>query len=153
MTGATAGRGRSLSAVPGRARRSRRAGQVVAEVALAVTAFLVLALAVLDFGRGLWTWQLLASVAREAARWAIVHGDDAGLTPSEAETQCASWVQSQFGGSLPADAKLTFDWPNGTNEPGDPVRVTVQSDFKPVTPLLGSTKVKLQGVSEMRVMY
>ena len=132
-------------------RRGTR-GQVVVESALAVTAFLVLLLGVLDFGRAFFTWQTLATVSREGARWGIVHGADSGLSKGDAEKQGEAWVKNQFGQNLPAKAKVTFSFPNGTHEPGNPVRVKVESDFEPATPLLGKKKVKLQGVSEMHII-
>jgi Flp pilus assembly protein TadG len=127
-------------------------GQVAVEAAMAVTAFILLMFGVLDFGRAYWTWQTLATVAREGARWGIVHGADSGLSAKEAEAQGVSWVASQFGKSLPAKAKVDFSWPGGSNEPGNPVRVTIESDYKPTTPLLGKKKIPLRGVSEMRII-
>lgn len=132
-------------------RRATR-GQVAVESALAVTAFMLLLFGILDFGRAFWTWQTLAVVAREGARWGIVHGSDSGVSKKDAESQGASWLQSEFGKTLPAKAKVTFSWPDGSNDPGDAVRVTIQSDYQPATPLLGKKKITLQGVSEMRII-
>ena len=128
-------------------------GQVVVESALAMAAFVMLVIGVLDFGRAFFAWQTLSVVAREGARWGMVHGSESGLSKDQAETQGAGWMQSQFGTSLPPQAKVKFTWPDGSNEPGNTVRVSVEADYTPVTPLLGTKKVKLEGVSQMEIIF
>ena len=130
----------------------RPAGQVVVESALAVTAFMLILFGILDFGRAFWTWQSLSTGAREAVRWAIVHGADAGLSKSETATQGEAWVLSQFGSTLPANVTVMFSWPDGSNEPGQAVRVSLKSDFAPATPLLGTNKIPLEGLSQMEII-
>lgn len=49
-------------------------GQSLAEFALVIPIFLLVFLAVLDLGRVVWANNALANAAREAARFAIVHG-------------------------------------------------------------------------------
>jgi len=49
-------------------------GQTLVEFALVIPLFLALLFAILDFGRVVWANDALASAAREAARFAIVHG-------------------------------------------------------------------------------
>jgi hypothetical protein len=55
-----------------------RRGQALAEFALIIPLFLILALALVDFGRGIFIYSAIANVAREGARYAIVHGTNAG---------------------------------------------------------------------------
>lgn len=55
-------------------RRSSRRGQALAEFALVVPLFLLLALALVDFARGIFIYSVMADAAREGARYAIVHG-------------------------------------------------------------------------------
>jgi Flp pilus assembly protein TadG len=55
-----------------RTRRSR--GQALAEFAIVVPLFFVMSVAALDMGRVVWAMDITANAAREAARWAIVHG-------------------------------------------------------------------------------
>jgi hypothetical protein len=67
-------------------RRSNRAsakrGQTAVEFALTLPIFAMLLLGVFDFGRVIWANDGIANAAREAARWAIVHGGSVeGLTP------------------------------------------------------------------------
>jgi hypothetical protein len=107
---------------------------------------------VLDFARAYWSWQALGNGAREGARWAIVHGSDAGLSKHDAETQLETYVAAQFGKGLPPGWKTKVTWPDHTNDPGNAVRVELESDFNAITPLLGLKKMKLSGISEMRII-
>jgi TadE-like protein len=61
--------------------RSRRgsAGQALVETALILPLFLTLLLGIVDMGRAVWATTSLASAAREAARYAIVHGGTAAI--------------------------------------------------------------------------
>ena len=57
--------------------RRRSAGQALIEFAVVLPLFLVMVLGIVDFGRVIWASNSLASSAREAARFAIVHGGSA----------------------------------------------------------------------------
>lgn len=54
--------------------RSRWRGQALAEFALVIPIFLVMLFAIVDLGRVVWASNAVAHGAREAARFAIVHG-------------------------------------------------------------------------------
>jgi Flp pilus assembly protein TadG len=54
--------------------RRRTRGQALVETALILPLFLTMLLGVVDMGRAVWATTSLASAAREAARFAIVHG-------------------------------------------------------------------------------
>lgn len=55
-------------------RRWNGRGQVLAEFALVIPIFLLLALSLLDFARGIFIYSVISDAAREGARYAIVHG-------------------------------------------------------------------------------
>jgi Flp pilus assembly protein TadG len=57
--------------------RNRSRGQALVETALVLPVFLALLLGIVDMGRAVWATTSLASAAREAARFAIVHGGNA----------------------------------------------------------------------------
>jgi len=75
------------------------AGQGLVEFALVIPFFLVLVFALVDFGRVIWANDDLANAAREAARYASVHGGsevttcptgpNLGTTP---EAGCPTWT-------------------------------------------------------------
>jgi hypothetical protein len=54
--------------------RQPERGQGLAEFALVLPVFLALLLGTVDLGRGIWANNSVANAAREAARWAAVHG-------------------------------------------------------------------------------
>jgi hypothetical protein len=55
-------------------RRKRSLGQALPEFAIIVPLFFVMSIATLDLARVVWAMDITANAAREAARWAIVHG-------------------------------------------------------------------------------
>lgn len=57
--------------------RGRERGQALVEFALVLPLFMLLLLAVFDFGRVVWVNNMVQNAAREAARYAIVHGGTA----------------------------------------------------------------------------
>jgi Flp pilus assembly protein TadG len=64
---------RRLSTTDVRSARSRR-GQSLVEFALVLPVFLLLLVAIFDLGHVVWANDALSAAAREAARFAIVHG-------------------------------------------------------------------------------
>jgi hypothetical protein len=58
----------------------RDLGQALAEFALIVPVFLILTIGVMDLARVVWAADVTANAAREAARFAIVHGGSPGTT-------------------------------------------------------------------------
>jgi Flp pilus assembly protein TadG len=132
--------------------RRRVRGQAAFESALAMTAFLLMMFGLLDFARAYWAWQALGNVAREAARWAIVRGSESGLTKKQTEDQLEAYVAAQYGNALPPGWKSKVSWPQGSNDPGQPVKVELEAEFNAITPLLGLRKLKLEGASEMLIL-
>jgi Flp pilus assembly protein TadG len=58
----------------GRQRRQRSGGQGLTEFALIVPLFFAMTIVAINIGRVIWSMDVVATSAREAARWAIVHG-------------------------------------------------------------------------------
>jgi TadE-like protein len=54
--------------------RERSRGQAMAEFVMIVPLFFAMSVVALDMARVIWTMDITAAAAREAARWAIVHG-------------------------------------------------------------------------------
>jgi len=55
-------------------RRTRVRGQSMVEFAVVLPIFIMLLVGIFDFGRVIWVNDTLSTAAREAARYAIVHG-------------------------------------------------------------------------------
>jgi TadE-like protein len=70
-------------------RRSKPRGQAMVEFALIFPIFILLLVGIFDLGRVIWVNDTLATAAREAARYAIVHGPGAlcPVGPAPAGTQ------------------------------------------------------------------
>ncbi|MEX0626959.1 MAG: TadE/TadG family type IV pilus assembly protein [Chloroflexota bacterium] len=56
-------------------RRSKPRGQAMVEFALIFPVFILLLVGIFDLGRVIWVNDTIATAAREAARYAIVHGE------------------------------------------------------------------------------
>ena len=116
-------------------------GQALVEFALAITVFLLLVMAIVDFGRGIYMYNGVSQAAREVARTTSVHpGSPLG---SSGDTTDTFNVQKRL---VPNLADPTFSCVAANTYavvarpcvPGDLVRVEVTAPFKPVTPLLGA---------------
>jgi Flp pilus assembly protein TadG len=73
--------------------RSTRRGQALVETALVLPLFLMLLVGVVDMGRAVWATTSLDAAAREATRFAIVHGGSA-LTPCPVGTWDPSAIRT-----------------------------------------------------------
>ena len=164
--------------------RSRRgsAGQALVETALILPLFLTLLLGIVDMGRAVWATTSLASAAREAARYAIVHGGTASNTypvgpagpeaviptasqscphpsPSKQSIINAGVAAAIAGGS---NVTVTVCYGSGcsgntdttNNVRGQPITVVVSSNVDLVLPsLLGRSSFNLSGSSTMVVNH
>ena len=118
---------------------SRDRGQALVEFSLTLIVFLVLIMAVVDLGRGIYMFNGVSQAAREIARVTSVHpGTSLG---NSAET--AAVVATQKG-LIPNLANPTFscvdidDTPvSGPCPSGMRVKVTIVAPYRAVTPLLG----------------
>jgi hypothetical protein len=124
-------------------RRDRAGGQALVEFAIAVTVFLMLVMAIVDFGRAIYQFNGVAQAAREVARVTSVHpgSDFRTSTGLSTETQTVVGIQQ---GLVPALSAPTFECVGidggavaGICTPGSWVRVTAIAPYTPVTPLLG----------------
>jgi Flp pilus assembly protein TadG len=114
-----------------RARRGER-GQAIVEFAFTALIFFTIIFGVVDLGRAIFEYNILASSAREGARMAIVHY----YTDSDVTNRV---VQSSAGFINSGDVTIN---PSGsrtcTSDPCPSVTVSVQHTFTPVTPLIGT---------------
>jgi hypothetical protein len=164
--------------------RARRAdkGQALVESALILPLFLVLMMGVFDVGRAIWATTSLASAAREAARFAIVHGGtfstpcpvgtpsaDANIplpgpscpfpSPSKQAIVNAATTAAIAGGSnvtvtVCYGAGCSGNTDTTNNARGQPITVVVSSTVNLVVPsLLGRTGFNLSGSSTMVVNH
>jgi Flp pilus assembly protein TadG len=162
--------------------RTRSAGQALVETALVIPIFLMLLMGIVDLGRAVWATTSLASAAREAARFAIVHGGSPLSScpvgnpgpesptvvasascpypaPSTQSIEDAARTAAIAGGSnvtvtVCYGAGCSGTTNTGTNAPHQTVTVVVTSTVNLVVPaLLGQSSINVSGSSTMVVNH
>lgn len=121
--------------------RHRERGATMVETAIVLTTLLALMFGIVDFGRALYTYNFVGTLAREGARWAIVRGskcskiDHCNAQSSDVQT----YLQSLNEGALTSSNITATLTPGGctglatgstTNAPGCVAVVTVTYPFK-----------------------
>lgn len=128
---------------------SRSGGQALAEFSITILIFLVILMGVVDFGMAIYKYNGVSQAAREIARVTSVH-PCAGPTPcapgSSMDTQDVIATQANLIPGLTIDPITGIQCIDDTGAPvapdpcdfsKDSVRVTVSSEYRPITPLLG----------------
>lgn len=116
-------------------------GQALVEFSLSIIVFLVMLMAIFDFGRGIFIYNGVAEAAREIARATSVHpGTELGQSPESLDTVA---IQRGLVPGIQAVALSCVDvFGTDTGESpcpsGSYVRVTVTAVYGPVS-LLGLT--------------
>ncbi len=127
---------------------ARRRGATLVEFAFFFLLFLVLAIGLMELGRGIWTFTTLAHAARQGGRYAIVHGN---LSPlGQGDLTIEEVVKRNAIGLDPADIMVTTAYaPSNTR--GGVVEVRASYPFRLVTgPLiLANTTIQLGSTSRM----
>lgn len=134
----------------------QKSGQSAVEFALVLPVLVVVILGIFDFARAVWHYNTLAEAAREGTRFAMVHGADSPrpVGPAANDPQVRDVVQ-RFAFALDTSQLTVLStWPNGTNRPGDPVRVEVRYTYIPLTGLIvGGGGISLISISEASIVY
>jgi hypothetical protein len=148
--------------------RDRGTGQALVEFALAVIPFLILLMAVIDLGRGIYMMNGTSEAARDITRATIVHLlGSGGVLGASAETTEAIATQRGLIPGLTINPATDIDCVNefaveqnrhvsgnddDCNLGEDYIRVTVTAPFAPVTPLVSAFGTHtFQSVSRMQI--
>lgn len=107
-----------------------QSGQSMVEFALVAMTFFILVFGLIDFGRAVFEYNLLASSAREGARAAIMQSntDDDVIDRT---------VEASAGMLSPGDVTISGSRACAA-VPCPSVTITVQHTYSPVTPLIGT---------------
>jgi Flp pilus assembly protein TadG len=135
----------------------RERGSALVEFAIASTVALTMIFGIIDFGRGLYTYHLVANAARAGSRYAIVHGSACTVTGCPATSdQIQTYVRGLAPGVDPNSLAVATTWPGGadclgatTNGPGCTVTVTVTYPFRFIVPLLPRFAMNMSSASTM----
>lgn len=128
-------------------------GQALVEFALVLPLVLVLVMGILWFGRAFNYSIDQTHLANEAARAAAVN-----TWPGAPNTTLQSYILGQIdtaelkngSSDVPSPAQLNICFPNGTQNPGDPVKITINSTFH-FLPILNLGDAKISGSATMRL--
>ena len=138
-------------------RQPRERGQALVEFSLAIVIFLVLLMAIVDLGRGIYMFNGVSQAAREIARVASVHpGTTFGTSP---EITAVVGTQKKLIPNLAnptiscVDIEGTVGLDTFNNCPsGGQVTVTIIAPYGPVTPLMGLTGIwNMKSTSSVRI--
>lgn len=108
------------SSSPRKTLRSER-GETLIEFAFGSVVFFMMIFGALEFGIGVWNFNLVSDLAQEGARYAAVHGQSSGSPADQAAV--AAYVQSRAAG-LTITTTTPLGAPN-TIAKGNPVQVQV----------------------------
>lgn len=137
-------------------RGSRECGQALVEFSLSIVIFLVLMMAILDLGRGIYMFNGVSQAAREIARVASVYP---GTTFGGAEITAVVNTQKKLIPNLgnPTFSCVAIDGGPGLNGNGEcptgqQVTVTITAPYSPVTPVMGLLGTwNMQSTSSQRI--
>ena len=124
-----------------RSAKGRRRGQALAEFAIVFPVFILLIVAAIDIGRGVFAYNSITNAAREGARLAIVNQDVALITQRATQQTAIAEISSP-------NIRVTF-WeststpnPNALSGDCSPVGfgcqalVRFETTYQPITPII-----------------
>ena len=127
-------------------RKHTQRGAAVLEFALAFLLFFTIVYAIMEFGRVVACYNILAGATREGARYAMVHGSASGAAASASDIQD---VVRQWSIGLDRNSVLvTTTWTPG-NAPGNRVKVQAQYTVLPFTGMILQSGIAMRSNSEL----
>ncbi|MCK9518276.1 MAG: pilus assembly protein [Dehalococcoidia bacterium] len=111
--------------------RETEAGQSLVEFAMVLPMFLLMLFALVDFGRGFYTWLVVTNAAREGARAAAVQLDQPAVYDKIYNSFCDSYPSNC---SL-EPGRMSITPNNIQGRRGEEVTIRIAYDFGYVTPI------------------
>jgi len=117
------------------------------EFALSFLLLFVILYSIMEFGRIVHSYNVLAGATREASRYAIVHGSKSGSPATEADirNQVIRWAI----GLDESRITVTTTWDPVSKPPSGKVRIQSTYNVAPMTGLILSAPLTLSSRSEM----
>ncbi|HVB82768.1 MAG TPA: TadE/TadG family type IV pilus assembly protein [Candidatus Binataceae bacterium] len=133
------------------ARRSRRwaCGQTYVEFMMLVLPTLLLVFGIISLAMTIYTYSFLSDAARDAVRYAIVHGSKSASPADSDDIQ--TYVRDEAQGLKASAISVSTTW-NPNNNPGSTVNVQVSYSFHPLYPFANVT-LPLSSSSQMVISY
>jgi Flp pilus assembly protein TadG len=120
-----------------RRRQDQRRGSTIIEFSLAFTAFIMLLMGLMEFGRAVWTFSTLSHAVSQAARFATLHGSGNPVMVNGNDataTAISNLVKANSIGLDPSQVSVNTVWsPN--NDRGSEFTVTASY---PLSMMMGS---------------
>jgi len=127
--------------------RGSERGSALVEIAIGTLLFLVIIFGIMEFGRMIWQYNVVAFAAKEGARWAAVRGATSS-TPAT-DTTVHDYVISK---ALGEDVAVSTTWNPTSKNAGSLVTVQVSETFTPMTNLVPSVSITLRSTSQMIIV-
>jgi Flp pilus assembly protein TadG len=128
-------------------------GQATIEFALAIPLVLLLVGGVMDLSRAVFEVNTLAYAARDAARYAVVHGHDSDEPTGPPPDSDDAVKQRAASAAIGVQGLLTtVVWPDGSNVRGSRVTVSMTSRFYPMPMLNTALSITLRGTSTQVIL-
>jgi Flp pilus assembly protein TadG len=132
-------------------------GNALVEFALVSTAALSLMFGIVDFGRALYTYHLVANGARSGTRYAMVRGSSCAVAGCPATADAIqTYVRGLAPGVNPAALTVTTTWSSGAGcndpanqGPGCVVAVQTSYPFTFMVPLLPHFTMTMSSTSQI----
>jgi Flp pilus assembly protein TadG len=116
-------------------------GQALPEFALVIPILLIVLFGVLDFGKAINYWNDATHLSAEAARYAAVNRKPNPANANSLQQQIRDQLDTpelkNGTGSVTGAAQVCVDFPNGTSNAGDPVRVRLTFTYS-LIPFIGN---------------
>jgi Flp pilus assembly protein TadG len=136
---------------------TRERGSTLVEFAIVSTAVLTLMFGIIDFGRALYTYHLVADAARIGSRFAMVRGTACAVTGCPTTPDAVqTYVRGLAPGIEPNSLTVLTTWSAGDGctdaafqGPGCLVAVHVSYPFKFMIPLLPQFQMTMSSASQM----
>ena len=120
-------------------------GSATLEFGLAFMLFFLLLCGIMEFGRIVASYNILAGATREGVRYATLHGSASGAVASSSDIQN---IVRNWAVGLDRDSVLVTTTWTPSNTPGSKVRVHAQYSLNPMTTLILRHTLTLQSNSE-----
>lgn len=129
------------------ANNSAQEGQSLVELALLLPVLLLIMAGVLDLGRAFHAYITITNAAREGARYASLHPEDTAGVFDRASQEAENSGIDLCGPGSPC----VLDFPEIA--PGEPITVTVEYEFEPITGLIFGGQAFTIGASAAMVQF
>jgi Flp pilus assembly protein TadG len=123
-------------------------GQAMTEFSLVLPVFILLLFGTIFFGNIVYAYSYVSYAAREASRYAAVHGSTNKNPATSSSVQ--NFVTQETAGLNLKQLSVATSW-SPDNNPGSTVKVQVQYNMPFSVPLVTSTTLQLISTSQMVV--